>query len=251
MADGAQASFVSLRGRLIRWLIGVWSMGYGLSLVLHLLVLFGMALIMSDHAGRLPFGAVLGSMDTEGAAGLIDETFDSKLDTTISEADALASVPVEAYRLVDSDIFPAPVDARISATASNAAAKTGTGTGETGSGTGFQFSMPADGRVVRKGSFAVWAVPEDPVPNQNYLIVIQVQLPQRVTTYSASDLSGEVQGTDRYYQSIPGKTKGKLPVQDGQAQLVIEVPGAARLVKDTVVIRSRLLREKQTLELEF
>ena len=239
--------------RLLKWLIGIWSVGYGVSLLLHLTVLFGMALIVSDHTGQLPFGAVLGMMDTEGGGGPLEETFDSALESRDAGTDVLNNVPVEAYRIVENNVASAPVDANVSAAAMNAAAALagGGGSGRAGGGTGFQFSMPADGRVIRKGSFAAWTVPEDPEPNQDYVIVIQVQLPQGVKSYSPADLAGEVHGTDRYFQSIPGKAKGPLPVKDGQTQLVIKVPGAAQLVKDTIVIRSRLLREKQTLEIEF
>lgn len=117
------------------------------------------------------------------------------------------------------------------------------------------FAMPQSGKVVTKGSFAAWTEPEDPTPGEDYKIVILVKLPDRLNKYRASDLSGMVIGTDRYSQSIPGpeflRGNSYLPVQDGVAQLVVKVPGADRLVKDTIRLRSKLLNEEQDLEIEF
>ena len=132
---------------------------------------------------------------------------------------------------------------------------------------------PAGARVVRKGSFSVWTVPKDPLPFQEYKIVIQVRLPDLVRRYRATDLSGEVEGTDRYRQQIPWDPKWKgrtdvaltvrkgqlvplrkgdfLPVRDRIAQLVIRVPPAKRLVRDRIKIRSKLLKEQQVLEIVF
>ena len=132
---------------------------------------------------------------------------------------------------------------------------------------------PEGARVVSKGSFSVWTVPKDPMPFQEYKIVIQVRLPDLVRRYRATDLSGEVQGSDRYRQKIPWDPKWKgrtdvaltirkgqlvplrkgdfLPVLDRIAQLVIRVPPAKRLVRDRIKIRSKLLKEQQVLEIVF
>jgi hypothetical protein len=42
-----------------------------------------------------------------------------------------------------------------------------------------------------------------------------------------------------------------LPIVDGVVQILIQVPGADALVKDTVSVKSRSLKEQQTLELVF
>ena len=60
-----------------------------------------------------------------------------------------------------------------------------------------------------------------------------------------------VEGTDQYKQAIPQSIRGVLPVVDSQTQFVVEVPGANALVKDTIVIRSRILSESQKLEIVF
>lgn len=128
----------------------------------------------------------------------------------------------------------------------------------------------AGGRVVKKGSFTAWTVPRDPEPDKEYTIVIQVKLPARVTRYRASDLSGMVHGTDLYVQTIPWdmrwpnvtltvrgeklvvvKKKDHLPIRDRKARLLIRVPPAERLVRDTIRIKSRLLKEEQVLEIVF
>ena len=132
---------------------------------------------------------------------------------------------------------------------------------------------PDGARVVRKGSFSVWTVPKDPLPEHEYKIVIQVRLPEGVRRYRATDLIGEVEGTDRYRQQIPWDPKWKgrtdvaltiragqlvplrrgdfLPVRDRITQLVIRVPPAKRLVRDRIKIRSKLLKEQQVLEIVF
>lgn len=141
-----------------------------------------------------------------------------------------------------------------------------------GSG-GAMLKAPDGRRVVKKGSFSVWTVPKDPLPEQEYQIVIQVRLPSNVRRYRATDLTGEVEGSDRYRQKIPWDPKWKkrtdvaltvrkgrlvalrrgdfLPVRDRVAQLVIRVPPARRLVRDKIRIQSKLLKEQQVLEIVF
>ena len=124
----------------------------------------------------------------------------------------------------------------------------GTGGGK-GDGNGPQFAMPS--KAVTKGSFTVWTVPEDPLPGQNYKIIIQVKLPDRVTRYRRSDLTGTVIGTDGYRQFIPGVKRGWLPVRENLAQMDIFVPAAASLVRDKIMVRSKILKEEQNLEIVF
>jgi len=134
-------------------------------------------------------------------------------------------------------------------------------------------TAPPGAKVVTKGSFSVWTVPKDPKPEQEYRIVIQIRLPKIVRRYRATDLTGEVRGTDSYRQQIPwdprwvGRTDVALTVRDGKlvglrkgdflpvvnrvTQLVVRVPPARRLVRDRIRIRSRLLKEEQELEIVF
>ncbi len=126
----------------------------------------------------------------------------------------------------------------------------GEGTGS-GDGTGHKFAMPSGGNVVTEGSFTAWTVPADPKPNENYSIVMQINLPKRVKSYRTADLSGTVVGTDRYRQELPGIQPKYLPVKKSSVQLEILVPGAAELVQDTIRIKSKMLKEEQELRIVF
>jgi hypothetical protein len=138
-------------------------------------------------------------------------------------------------------------------------------------GSGILLKVPKSGLAVTKGSFTAFTIPASPKPGQQYAIVIEVRLPEDVRRFRVSDLSGEVRGSDKYSQKIPydGRydkasgypTKDKkiiplnassiLDVVDNKVQIVVKVPGAARLVKDTITIRSRKLKEEQELTLIF
>ncbi|QDT56859.1 hypothetical protein Pan44_49190 [Caulifigura coniformis] len=140
--------------------------------------------------------------------------------------------------------------------------------------------------AVTAGSFAAWTVPqgidnngrrirerdgkpgepgESPLEGEVYFIVIRIKLPANRSTYSLSDLSGSVIGTDKYRQIIPegvfvlakdGRLEkpsrtGKLDVKNRSIDIVMRVPGAEGLVKDTIELKSKLLNETQRMTLEF
>lgn len=137
--------------------------------------------------------------------------------------------------------------------ASKPAKNPGSGTGKNGSG----YPMPAGGGV-RKGSFTAWTIPEDPEPREDYLIVIQVQLPKNIGRYRQEDLSGFMTGDDGYETPIgffrgdakfPKRYYGQFDPESNQ--FVIKIPGAAAKVKDQIQIQSRVLKEKQLLEIVF
>lgn len=139
-------------------------------------------------------------------------------------------------------------------------------------GAEFMFKIPESGFAVTKGSFTVWSEPEVPRPGQPYRLIVQVRLPDKIKAYRINDLSGRLVGSDDYQQRIPYDpdaphnlfytdenlqaikiTSGSesIKVRDNKIQLMIIVPPARRMVKDTIQIRSRRLREKQELELVF
>ena len=132
------------------------------------------------------------------------------------------------------------------------------------------FRIPESGLAVTKGSFTAWTDPAHPEPGQFYQIIIEMRLPDRIKRYRLSDLSGAVIGTDRYRQSLPfdqnspgaARVTGGAPYKSvrrntivnmtgTKLQLAIRVPGAPRLVKDRIRIKSRRLREEQELVLVF
>ena len=137
-------------------------------------------------------------------------------------------------------------------------------------GGGFSFTMPTGGKAVQKGSFTAWTVPADPAPREDYIIVIRIKLPAGTRTYRIGDLSGKVIGTDSYEQEIPFdrkrpdavqaeksgrispvKLSDQLRVIDGHVQIMVKVQGAASLVEDTIVVRSKRLDEEQNLKIVF
>lgn len=146
-----------------------------------------------------------------------------------------------------------------------------TGSGEQGGGTGVLLRVPASGLAVTKGSFTAFTIPAKPLPHESYSIVVEIRLTSNVRQYRVSDLSGEVRGSDNYVQKLPFDPRSPLAsgypaenrkvkpltsstvleVVDNRVQIVIRVPGAARLVRDEIRIRSRKLREEQVLTLTF
>ena len=136
----------------------------------------------------------------------------------------------------------------------------GSGTGEgvgDGNGDGLNVGVPAinvPGHAITKGSFSAWTVPEDPKPFETYVIMIQVRLPDKLLKngkYRPRDITGWVIGTDAYKQAIKFPTNQVVDVKDGTVNLEIVVPGARQLVRDTIRIESKLLREKQVIQLVF
>ena len=248
----------------IAWLISTASCGYGVSLIFHTFLLGAMSAI------------VYHSMDDN-----------QSITTIITDADAM---PIEFTEIMDLTIEPAgssenqlpqltkiPItnaEAEISSslldsTASNAG-NNGEG-GDTDEGFGFMFSMPEGGKVVSKGSFSAWTVPEDPEPRKDYMIVIRIRLPDKIKLYRISDLSGKVEGSDDYKQYLPFdpnrkdlaarserggqivklRSSSRLRVIKNHVQIMIPVLGGNSLIRDTIHVKSRMLQEDQKLEIEF
>ncbi|MEP3478927.1 MAG: hypothetical protein ABJZ55_06745 [Fuerstiella sp.] len=104
---------------------------------------------------------------------------------------------------------------------------------------------------VSQGSFSVWTEPEYPDPGDPYRIIVQIQLPPKTNSYHLRDLNGVVVGSDGYRKPIPGPNQGPLPIVDGCVRLVIPIVSADEKVRDTIFIRSKLLKETQKLLIEF
>ena len=104
---------------------------------------------------------------------------------------------------------------------------------------------------MREGSFSVWTEPAAPQAGEPYRIIIQIRLPDGLDRYSVQDLQGVVIGSDGYRKPIPGHLTGLLPVEAGYARLVVPIVSADERVRDTVLIRSRRLKESQKLLIAF
>jgi hypothetical protein len=248
----------------VLWLISNVTCGYGVSLIFHTVVLGAMSAI------------VYHSMDDN-----------QSITTIITDADAM---PIEFTEIMNLTVEPAgssenqlpqltkiPItnaEAEISSSLLDSAASNAGNDGEGGDtdeGFGFVFSMPEGGKVVSKGSFSAWTVPEDPEPDKDYMIVIRIKLPEKTRLYRISDLSGKVEGSDNYVQHLPFdpthreygartersgqivelRSSSRLRVIKNHVQVMIPVKKAASLVRDTIHVRSRMLKEDQKLEIEF
>lgn len=233
------------REKMLRWFASFSARAFGTSFIFHLVVLLLLSLILLTQAGQDRFSTLLSQPGEE------ELEFDDGLDTRIEMAGAdheVIELPQLQRNETTENLIREPnVTGQLD---SLIAAAIGSGEGNS-EGSGLKFSLPKGGNAVNKGSFTAWTVPKDPAPGEDYLIVIQIRLPKKVRRYPRRDLSGMVIGTDDYRQPIPDRTRGFAPVKDRLAQIVIVVPGAAELVRDTIQIRSRMLKEQQTLEIVF
>jgi len=262
MENGEELSWSE---KLARWITGFAAMGFGVSLIVHAVLLFALSLEILKEAGYFGFTTQL----TESKYNRLEleDVLDTKLDMPGGGGQL---VELQQMRIFDLDtaIPQRDLDRKI-------AEAIGKGAGLSDSeevDRDFKFSMPTSGKAVTKGSFTVWTDPEDPEPRQEYDIIIQIKLPKRVKRYRSSDLSGSVRGSDKFYQVIPwdpkapksprfpgrrGKLKflkknGYLPIKIGLTQLVIRIPGALKAqVEDEIEIHSETLKEKQTLKIVF
>ncbi len=244
--------------KFIRALVGMLGVGLLTSLLFHFfsglaIFVFGYLLVNAVNGNR---GVEMNASITDGKDSTFEE-LDSSIDLDGGAEDLQDSVD-------ESQLLALEADTKMETKPMFATTKIGRGNDSQGAGggggSGFKFKMPGGGRAVTKGSFTAWTDPKDPEPGRIYRIIIQVKLPARkkIRHYYLRDLFGEVVGTDGYRQNIPAgdprknkKSRKRLEVIKNTVQYSVTVPGAARLVKDTIKIRSKLLKEEQTLEIVF
>lgn len=229
--------------------------GLSVSLAVHGAALLIMALWAIDvqrDGGGLMLSALQGTDQTTEL-----EIIESAAELSGGSPMQLSAPPIE---LASAEGPGMPVEL-LPAAVGGAGEGTGAGTGE-GSGDGDganpeKILLPGGVEAIRKGSFTVWTIPPDPQPRQDYAIIIEIDLPEelRLRRYPKRDLYGEVKGTDNFRMRIPGNDlrdrAGFLPIRNNKVQFVVGIPGAERLVKDHIKVGSKLLKESQTLELEF
>ncbi|MCC7419996.1 MAG: hypothetical protein IT428_06945 [Planctomycetaceae bacterium] len=249
--------------RVAAWIASMAAMGYGVSLFLHLaaigalsVVVFGPKLVSKpigidgDPGAGFGQGSLFNgdSFDPGGSGATETSTADVEVVPGLIGAGTSTDVLMSDVR-----------EDALAAAGIGVGGKEGNGqgTGEgdgIGDGKGLPFAMPGSGgKVTMKGSFTAWTVPEDPKPEEDYTIVIQIKLPPGVKKIPKRDLEGSiVEGTDKYRLHIPTpRMPTFLPVSGEFAQLVVPVPGARSLVRDRITVKSRMLKEIQTLEIEF
>ncbi len=225
--------------QLKRWIVGREGKGFAVSLLFHVVLLLMFSVTVIQGLGDEEISTVVSMADEEVLE------FEEIADATVEMEEEVVQPELKALQEASELAQPG---VNLGGSISDALG------GETSGGPGnFKFAMPKSGRAVTKGSFTAWTEPEDPIPNKDYLIIIQIKLPakMKLNRYPLKDLSGKLVGTDGYEQQIPEDPARYLPIKEGRMQLVVTVPGAAKLVKDRIEIKSNLLKEQQTLEIEF
>jgi hypothetical protein len=234
-----------LASRLKPWLSSQGAIGAGVSLVIHAFVLATLALFMVSRISPVEsttIRGVDGNSDDIGA----DLVLDSALPLDAGESAPLQMVDISQA------LEPTGTGMELSDSMRVGFGGKGQGEGESGDGTSMGVAaLRIPGHAQTKGSFSAWADPRDPKPGQKYFVVIQIRLPPNLTKYRSSDISGNVIGSDRYRQVIRFKSTEQFPVENGTVEIRIAVPGAEKLVRDTIRVESKLLHEKQTFEIEF
>lgn len=249
---------------IMAWLISTASCGYGVSLIFHTFLLGAMSAIvyhsMDDNQSITTIITDADSMPIE---------FTEIMDLTVEPAGSSQNQLPQLTKIPITNAEAAISSSLLDSTASNAGNK-GEG-GDTDEGFGFMFSMPEGGKVVSKGSFSAWTVPEDPEPRKDYMIVIRIRLPEKTKLYRISDLSGKVEGSDTYEQYLPFdpnrkdlgarselggqivrlRSSSRLRVIKNHVQIMIPVKGGDVQIRDTIHVKSRMLDEDQKLEIEF
>ncbi len=224
------------------WIKGQAAQGFASSCVIHILLLIILSIIVLSGKDK-PFAITTTMSDSEDDSFEFDDSLDTELDmAAAAEVDQSAAMQALTNELLKQSV-PSALEMNIAALA---------GDGEESNGAGFR--MPSSGKVVRKGSFTAWTVPEDPMPGQAYLIVIQIKVPKRVKRYSERDLTGFMRGNDGYstpigYNQRDRRYYGRFDMK--AKQFVIRIPGAEAEVRDKIHVESKILKEKQELEIVF
>lgn len=237
----------SFKGRMLRWARSSVMAGILFSLLVHTVIMSVLAVLVMGGASLHP------GLDLFGVMADTNEVSDLELDSAMSidpgqEAAALEFPDMSKFISTEQAEF----NPSTSLKGSIGGAGTGNGTGDGGEGAGMSVgALNIPKYAVTKGSFSAWTDPKDPEPGFSYQIVIQFRLPANVKVYRGSDLTGMVIGTDGYKQAIRLSKNEAFTVQDGSVQIRQVVPGAAKLVRDTIRVESKLLREKQVIEIEF
>lgn len=241
----AKTATESKPGWLSSWISRQGMIGVITSLLLHATLLTLLAFIVISSAKTpetVGLWGLPGDVDLDSA----DFTLDSELPIDAGESAPLQMTDLS--KLIDGS----GSDSELAQSLRVGTGGKGIGLGESGEGTEAGIgNLRIPGHAQTKGSFSAWAEPRNPRPGEEYNIIVLIKLPGKSGKYKASDLTGFVKGTDSYDQKIRYKSNQTFPVEDGAVKIQIPVPGAARLVRDTVQVESKMLHEKQTFEIVF
>ena len=125
-------------------------------------------------------------------------------------------------------------------------------------------SAPPPGSAKTQGNFSVWTDPALTRENQDYKLFIRLKLPADLKTFAKEDITGELNGSDGYFQALHG-TAGtiKFKAEYGFAtqsfgfepgahiaQLGLSIPGRGIGVKDILIIKSAVANDSQSFTFE-
>jgi len=236
--------------------------GLVLSMAIHTVVVIVLALLATGLEDQLnlllardAINASFSDHDVLDEEALVPDGPEMILDPSSGPSAKQESLPASIVELTD-DGPPQSVSPEDVAPAFADEGEQDDGTGS-GGVEEFRYQKPQGGRAVTKGSFTVWTEPLDPIPNQPYIIVVQIKVPEGMNSFPKSDLVIDVVGTDTFHLRLPDprrgfKLIGELPVINSETQLLIPIPGAESLVQDAIQIESRkILKEKQSMLIEF
>lgn len=105
--------------------------------------------------------------------------------------------------------------------------------------------------AITQGNMSVWMDPRDPKPGHDYELVIQLKLPPNVTTYSGSDLTAKITGPNNFLREIWYEPHQFLHIENGMIQIRVDVPNAAPLIRHSVYVESKMLKEEEQFEIEY
>jgi len=204
-----------------------------------------------DTAAEIPFEVIPPpvSEEIEPTEEIESEQFDPE-EVAMEDAPLEVAVPV-LDMLADSAIDTATPVA-VQGTASEDSTSTGRRS-QKSNGSERPEPKPLVGppHAVIDGNFAVWASPPNPRPGQSYAIYIRIRLPDRIHEYRRNDLSGFLVGTDGYRKSLGSERDDLVPLVDNTVTMAIPVVAANVVVADTILIRTKYLRQQKAIRLIY
>ncbi|QDT39585.1 hypothetical protein [Stratiformator vulcanicus] len=260
IATEADADQRTIDQRVFDWLVSVTPKALLISLLLHCaaLMIAGLVFISDPFENGLTTVAGFNREESESLDQLIDTSFEQ-----LSGGMEVEQTTVPEFEPVRMEMELNEALAKADEALEVKTDSIGQGLGETaGNAAGLGKSEREElglakpgGNAITKGNFTAWTDPEDPKPLEPYVIFIEIKLPEKLRKkmkkYPKADLSGFVIGTDTYQQPVPGPGMPALPIKGNIVQLSVIVPGSYELVQDTIVIRSKMLKEQQILKLTF
>lgn len=242
--------------------------GYYLSVVLHIVAYIFAAILFYQFSDKFRPDELVTSVQARLGE---EDVFDDRAFEEVPDVELLTEAAPRSIEQISSNLEIAD-DGTIETLNRDLFSSAKSDDDGTDAGSQLLFKLPERGLAVTKGSFTAWTDPSNPGVGDWYRIIIEVKVPEKIKSYSFSDLEGTVVGTDGFKRKVPYDTRWKryssyvdeennlkmiesrsrVKPRDNKVQVVIRIPPASiNLTKDTIQLKSRRLREKQTLELVF